>query len=558
MTELIDTFFSFTYNGLIIKEDLLMKKLLTVLLALLLLVGCSGGGNGGGEAADDDVIIFQNENVRKAMLFAIDRESLAKSLNDGSIAAEGIIPWKLASNPETGADFREDQGPVVAYVVDKAKEFYNTACEELGKDKLTINLLYGTNEGDSVIKAAEQVAYYLEEVGFEVNLVSKQKKERLQLMTDGDYDVCLTRWGPDYADPQTYMDLFVSTNTSNNSGRYNYPAYDKNVADAEATTDMAERWKLFMAAEKNLVEEDAADIPVFQAGGAMIIRPEISGIQFHSAAVDNYRHISGKDTVTVVTNTDIIYLDNHVATDGTSFIAQTMFMAGLTELDEAGNWKLDLAEDYTVNDEGTVYTFKIRDDAFWYNKAGEVVAPVTAYDFEYAWNRLVDPELASEYNWWLDTMSVESWKAVDDKTFEVTLSTPSGIFMGCLAFPSTFPVNQEFIEAQGDQYATSADSVLACGPFILDSWTPGYSYEFKRNDAFYDTADYVAAGGASKIVFRVLEDTQTALMEYESGNLDTVILSGEQVTANENVEGFVNRLQGYLFYLSININNYGE
>ena len=68
----------------------------------------------------------------------------------------------------------------------------------------------------------------------------------------------------------------------------------------------------------------------------------------------------------------------------------------------------------------------------------------------------------------------------------------------------------------------------------------------------------MAAGGASKIVFRVLEDTQTALMEYESGNLDTVILSGEQVTANENVEGFVNRLQGYLFYLSININNYGE
>ena len=267
----------------------------------------------------------------------------------------------------------------------------------------------------------------------------------------------------------------------------------------------------------------------------------------------------GNDTeekvVTLVTNTDIIYLDNHVATDGTSFIAQTMFMAGLTELDKDGNWKLDLAESYTVNDEGTVYTFKIRDDAKWYNKAGEEVAPVTAYDFEYAWNRLVSEELASEYNWWLDTMSVESWKALDEKTFEVTLFAPSGIFMGCLAFPSTFPVNEEFVKAQGDQYATSADTVLACGPFILDSWTPGYSYEMVKNPNYYFADEYTAAGGADKVVFRVLEDTQTALMEYEAGNIDTVILSGEQVDANKGVDGYVDRLQGYLFYLSLNINH---
>ena len=535
-----------------------MKKLLTVLLALLILVGmtaCSGK-KGGDDTAD--VVIFQNENVRKAMLFAIDRDSLVKSLNDGSIAAEGIIPWKLAANPVSGADFREDQGSLVAYDVDKAKEYYAKACEELGMDKLTINLLYGTNEGDSVIKAAEQVAYYLEEVGFEVNLVAKQKKERLALMTDGDYDVALTRWGPDYADPQTYMDLFVSTNTSNNAGRYNSAEYDANVAAAEATTDLAERWQYFLAAERNLVADDAGDIPVFQAGGAMIIRPGVTGIQFHSAAVDNYRHAAGKDTITLLTNTDIIDLDNQVATDGTSFIAQTMFMAGLTELEEGGNWKLDLAESYTVDDTSTVYTFKIRDDAYWVTKDGDVYAPVTAYDFEFSWNRLVSEELASEYGWWLDTMSVESWKAIDDKTFEVTLSAPSAIFMGCLAFPSCFPINEEFCTAQGDQYAKSADTVLACGPFILDSWTQAYSYEFKKNDMYYFASDYVADGGADKVVFRVLEDTQTALMEYEAGNIDTVILSGEQVDANKNAEGYVDRLQGYLFYLSVNINHYGE
>lgn len=530
-----------------------MKKLLVVLLALLMLVGC---GQGGKSDNGETVVIYQNENVRKAIAYAIDREALAKSLNDGSVGAEGIIPFKLASNPETGKDFREDQGSVVAYDVDAAKGYYETALEELNKKSLKIDLLYGTNEGDSVIKAAEQIAYYLEEVGFEVNLVAKQKKERLSLLTDGDYEVCLTRWGPDYADPQTYMDLFVSTNVSNNSGRYNSAEYDKLIADALKTTDMKERWQKFLEAEKVLVEKDNAIVPVFQAGGAMIIRPGVGGIEFHSAAVDNYRHVFGKDTLTLITNTDILNLDNQVATDGTSFIAQTMFMGGLTELDESGNPVLDLAESYDVNEDGTVYTFKIRDDANWYNNKGELVAPITAYDFEYSWNRLISDELASEYNWWLDTMSVDSWKAIDDKTFEVTLSTPSGIFLGCLAFPSVFPINQEFAEAQGNQYATSAETVLNCGPFILDSWTPDYSYEFVKNPNYYFADDYTKAGGANKVVFRVLADTQTALMEYEADKIDTVILAGEQVDANKNVDGYVDRLQGYLFYLSLNINHY--
>ena len=121
---------------------------------------------------------------------------------------------------------------------------------------------------------------------------------------------------------------------------------------------------------------------------------------------------------------------------------------------------------------------------------------------------------------------------------------------------TTEALAQAFIEEQGDQYATSAETVLSCGPYILDSWTPGYSYEMKANDNYYARGEYDAAGTAKKVVFRVLEDTQTALMEYEAGNIDTVILSGEQVDANKDREGFINRLHGYLFYLSININHY--
>ena len=237
-----------------------------------------------------------NENIRKAMSFAIDRDEIARVLNDGSVAAGGIVPIGLAANPETGADFRDDQGYIVSYDEAKAKEFYAKGVEELGHD-VTFELLYGSDEGDSIIKAAEQIQSYLEAAGFTVNLNPKPKKERLDLAgtaDDHDFDVMLTRWGPDYADPQTYMDLFLTESVDYNDGGYSSEVYDGLVHDAEfgaGVSDAGVRWSNFLEAEKQIIVEDAGVVPVFQAGGAMIINPRISGIEFHSAAVDSYRHI---------------------------------------------------------------------------------------------------------------------------------------------------------------------------------------------------------------------------------------------------------------------------
>ncbi len=271
-------------------------------------------------------------------------------------------------------------------------------------------------------------------------------------------------------------------------------------------------------------------------------------------------------TVTVVSSLDVISMDTAVATDGTSFIAQTMCLAGLMELDESQNPIPDLAESYEVSDDGLVYTFKIRDDANWSN--GD---PVTAADFVYGWQRVVDPEIASEYNWMMETANIVNGncydtesgltkedlgvKALDEKTLEVTLNKPTGFFLSLMAFPVFFPANQAFVESCGDQYALSVDNILSCGPYTFSAWTAGYSYEFDLNEGYWDYDNYVAANGAEKVVFRVIADTQTSLLEYESGNLQTVILSGEQVNANKDAEGYTSKLTGYLYYLLLNINN---
>lgn len=269
--------------------------------------------------------------------------------------------------------------------------------------------------------------------------------------------------------------------------------------------------------------------------------------------------------VTIQVPSDVISMDTQIATDGGSFSAQDMCMAGLMTLDENNLPVLDLAESYTVDETGTVYTFKIRENAYWSNGT-----PITAYDFVYAWKRVVNPDFASEYNWFLETANIVGAScydpdsgytvddlgvlALDDKTFQVTLTKPSGFFLSMLAFPTLFPLNEEFVESQGDQYALSVDNMIYSGPWVMSDWEANYSYEFTVNDKYWDYENFKTDKTPDKIVFRVVNDTQTALLEYQSGSLDTVNLSGEQVEANKNTAGFVNRLSGYLFYLLININ----
>ena len=173
---------------------------------------------------------------------------------------------------------------------------YAKAKAALGKDA-TIELLFEDTESSKAVAEYIQYCWETNLPGITVNLNSKPKKTRLELMDQQNYDVALTRWGPDYADPQTYMDLFLSTNVSNNQGRYNSQVYDELVLKApqgEDATDSSKRWADLIEAERVMVAEDFAVIPVYQNGGAMMINTAVSNVNFHRAGVDDYRHIYKK------------------------------------------------------------------------------------------------------------------------------------------------------------------------------------------------------------------------------------------------------------------------
>ena len=272
----------------------------------------------------------------------------------------------------------------------------------------------------------------------------------------------------------------------------------------------------------------------------------------------------GDKVLNVMVEVEVESLDPQVATDGTSFEVIANYTDGLTQMDADGAAVPAIAESWDVSEDGTVYTFHLREDANWSN--GE---PVTANDFVFAWQRAADPALASEYSYMLSDIgqiknaaaiiagemdkSELGVKAIDDKTLEVTLEVPVSYFLSLMYFPTFYPVNQAFFEGLADgTFGTSPETVLSNGAFVLTSYEPAaLSFSLTKNADYYD-ADKVQLDGLN---YQVIKDSQQAYMSYQNGDLDIVMLSGDQVEQVEgdpelNITG-----AGYLWYLTLNMHD---
>ncbi len=184
-----------------------------------------------------------------------------------------------------------------------------------------------------------------------------------------------------------------------------------------------------------------------------------------------------------------------------------------------------MALDWDISPDGLKYTFYLRQDAKWTN--GD---PVTAHDFEYAWKKLLDPDMAAEYAYQLyylingeayndgeisaDEVGV---KALDDYTLEVELEAPTTYFIELTAFSSLFPVNRQVDQANPDWH-TSADTFVGNGPFKMVSWEHQQKIEMVKNEDFWD-ADNVLL---DKLVMVMVESEDTALTMFQNNEIDIV------------------------------------
>ena len=244
-----------------------------------------------------------NANLRLAITNAIDRESLVENyVMDGSLPTYTAVPPQFAASAATGEDFSADQSKfadVCSYDVAKAQEYFEAAKSELGVEGFTFTMIYGNNEGDEVSKVAQAIKEEVEAnlPGLTINLQAMSKAERLDKMQNDNYDIALTRWGPDYADPMTYLGMWI-TNNANNYGFWSNAEYDQLIKDCTTgayVSDYEARWAALYEAE-TLVMNEAVIAPLYTKSNANLIADRLTGVAFHPVALNRvYKEASLAD-----------------------------------------------------------------------------------------------------------------------------------------------------------------------------------------------------------------------------------------------------------------------
>lgn len=185
-----------------------------------------------------------------------------------------------------------------------------------------------------------------------------------------------------------------------------------------------------------------------------------------------------------------------------------------------------LAEKWEVSADGLTYTFHLR-ESYWSDGV-----KVTAADFEYGFKRIVDPSDSApngNYQWMGDYIAngaairkgelpLDEYgiKAINENTLEIKASSPMPYFVDILKTPCFYPVRQDIAEKYGKSYASSADTVVCCGPFTLTKWDHESELVFEKNDGYWN-ADAI---NIDVIDALIISDTETMMNMFDAGQLD--------------------------------------
>lgn len=234
----------------------------------------------------------------------------------------------------------------------------------------------------------------------------------------------------------------------------------------------------------------------------------------------------------------------------------------LVTLDDDDNTAPGAAESWDYDEDTLTYTFHLRKDGVWTN--GD---PVTAKDFEFAWSQALNPDVASDYAYFLYfiknaekyfngevTWDEVGVKVVDDYTLEVTMEQPTPYALFLFSFGTLAPINQRFYEAVGaDLYSTEAQYFCTNGPFALTEWSHNDKIVMQKNDAWHGAADVEV----EEIDWKIITDANAALSSFLAGDLDMVGLgTGELIkqatAAGATIQSYTD---GTAFYIYFNNND---
>ena len=223
-------------------------------------------------------------------------------------------------------------------------------------------------------------------------------------------------------------------------------------------------------------------------------------------------------------------IDPHLVTDGTSYGIVIEVFSGLVRLgsDPVNPFEPDLAESWSVLENGTVYEFKLRKDLKFSN--GD---PVTAQDFKWSFERAAHPDTASTVaeEFLGDIVGIkeivegtattaDGIQVVDEQTLRITIDAPKAYFIAKLTYPTAFVLNKNNVESLGRKWT---DKPVSTGPFNLKEYRIGQRIRLERNNnywgrvAYLDEVVYNLAGGVSMAMYEndEIDITSVGLADLE-------------------------------------------
>jgi peptide/nickel transport system substrate-binding protein/oligopeptide transport system substrate-binding protein len=309
-----------------------------------------------------------------------------------------------------------------------------------------------------------------------------------------------------------------------NEAAPDWTEYDSLIAEIKSNIPADERVAKMHQAEDILMETGAV-IPIYYYNDLYLQKEDVDNIYSNLFGFKYFQFATcPRDVLKINLASEPAKVDPALnsSVDGACIIVNTF--SGLYAYNEDGQLEpacADPENPFEVSDDGTVYTFYLRDGLTWSDGS-----PVTAGDFEYAWKRAARDETGADYGYlFTDTFAYDGdeidVKAVDDTTLVATLAAPCAYFLDLAAFPAFYPVPQEAVEAADPDgtnpgaWASEA-GFITNGAYTIDDWTHEESMVLKKNPNWYD-ADKVEI---EEIDMMLSADDTAIFAAYNSGDLD--------------------------------------
>jgi len=219
---------------------------------------------------------FNNVNVRKALAMAIDRQLIVDKVTlGGQLPAYGIVaPGIAGENGEFRSEHKDD---FFKENVEEAKTLLQKGLSEEGLSAMPeFTLIYNTDENHK--KVAEAIVdMWNKNLGIKAKIENQEFGVFLKNRTALNYQMSRAGWQTDYNDPMSFLDLYM-TGSGNNDIGYSNPEYDKLVNEAKQSLDNKQRMELMSKAERILIEQDQAIIPLYYYTNVALKKPNLKDV----------------------------------------------------------------------------------------------------------------------------------------------------------------------------------------------------------------------------------------------------------------------------------------